>query len=248
MSNRDNQTKFNQYGMIILLIVIIGGMAACRTRPVPGSVTPDVDSSVPEPADTPAPEQSNTPVSYPEPGDTEPFSPTPTIISDTGAEPVVDTPIPQATVPAEATPVATEPSPTSETPTPLEGDEETPSPTATSSPPSGCTPGSTVQHVVGQREWLIQIARCYGTSYEAIRANNRLPNPNLIQPGTLLNIPAIGSTGSIIGPPCVIPYTVQPGDTWESLAQQFGTTVAIMQRANPGNLIAGNQIWVPRSN
>jgi LysM repeat protein len=242
MFDRGIRTKFNHLVLIIMFLLVVGGMSACRTRSVPGSVTPDADAASPVPIET------NTPASYPEPDEPEPLSPTPTVTSDMGSEPVEDTPFPQETVTAEATPVATQPTPLTETQVPSEAEEGTATPIATSIPSTGFTPGSTIQHIVGQREWLLQIARCYGTSYGAIQAANRLPNPDYILPGANLAVPAIGTTGPIIGPPCVIPYTVQPGDTWESLAQQFGTTVTILQRANPGNLIAGNQIWVPRSN
>lgn len=107
------------------------------------------------------------------------------------------------------------------------------------------TSGTTVQHRVSQGEWLMQIARCYGTSYQAILQSNRLPDPNLIRPGTTIVVPNAGSTGPIIGPPCVQRYTVQSGDTWASLAQKFQTTAAILQQANPGNLSAGRIILVP---
>ncbi len=62
----------------------------------------------------------------------------------------------------------------------------------------------------------------------------------------MITVPNIGSDGRIIGPPCVQAYTVQAGDTWQSLAARYGTTAAILQLANPGGLVAGRQIWVPR--
>jgi LysM repeat protein len=75
-----------------------------------------------------------------------------------------------------------------------------------------------------------------------------VPNPNFILPGGVLTIPNVGSNGPIIGPPCVVAYTVVAGDTWESLAARQNTTVGILQRANPGALTVGRSIWVPRTN
>jgi hypothetical protein len=91
----------------------------------------------------------------------------------------------------------------------------------------------------------MQIARCYGASYGAVRQANRLFNPNFIYPGWTISVPGVGSEGAVAGPPCVQLYSVQTGDTWQSLAQHFQTTAAILQRANPGNLAPGRFIYVP---
>lgn len=106
-------------------------------------------------------------------------------------------------------------------------------------------PGSTVIHTVQPGDWLIQIARCYGAHYEAVRNANRLWNPDWLYLYQTVTVPNVGSAGPIIGPPCVLAYTVQAGDTWESLAASFGTTVAILQRANPGPLTVGRGILIP---
>lgn len=122
-------------------------------------------------------------------------------------------------------------------------------PADTTAPPGtspGLIAGTTVEHLVFRGEWLLQIARCYGTSYALVHDANRLPDPDFILPGQSIIVPNIGSVGRIIGPPCVVAYTVQAGDTWESLAARYGTTTAILRRANPGGLSVGSQIWVPR--
>jgi hypothetical protein len=105
--------------------------------------------------------------------------------------------------------------------------------------------GVTVMHPVTRGEWLIQIARCYATPYQNVHNANPLPNPNLIFPGNWITVPAIGSLGPITGPPCVWLYTVRSGDTWEQIAVWFQTTTTILQKANPGPLYVGRQIWVP---
>ncbi len=159
---------------------------------------------------------------------------------------------------AEASPDAPsdEPSPTStgeEAPEATETAEATPeaSPDATTEPTAApttvpVTPGTTIQHTVTEGEWLLQISRCYGTSYAAVlQANRNIANPNRILPGWQVTVPNAGSQGAIIGPPCVLPYVVQPGDTFGALAQRYGTTAAILQLANPGPLLAGETIFVP---
>lgn len=108
--------------------------------------------------------------------------------------------------------------------------------------------GSTGQHTIVRGEWMIQIARCYGITYSTLQATNRVPNPNYILPGGVLTILNMGSNGPIIGPPCVVAYTVVAGDTWDSIAARQDTTVGILQRANPGPLSVGRSIWVPRRN
>jgi LysM repeat protein len=164
--------------------------------------------------------------------------------------------IPTPIVAASATPLVS-PAPTGQ-PAPTSTPESSPvapvdpSPTATVPTGSGgqaspLTPGATVSHTVIRGEWMLQIARCYGIAYEALQSANRVPVPDLIMPGTVLTIPNIGSQGRIIGPPCVIAYTVVAGDTWESLAQRYATTTAILQRANPGALSVGRSIWTPRA-
>lgn len=105
--------------------------------------------------------------------------------------------------------------------------------------------GATIMHPVTRGDWLIQIARCYGTPYQNVHQANPLPNPNLIYPGNWITVPAIGSLGPITGPPCVWLYMVRSGDTWEQIAVWFQTTTGILQRANPGPLTVGRQIWVP---
>ena len=167
---------------------------------------------------------------------------------------------PTVTVTLPTFPTATPtPIPAPATPTPLPSDLAGPTETPPTNPPTGPTvtltpsttggglvPGTTVQHTVNRGEWLLQIARCYGTAYSGILASNVLPNPDLIFPGQVITVPNIGSQGRIIGSPCVQAHVVEAGETWDSMATRFGTTAAILRRANPGELSLGRIIWAPR--
>ena len=120
----------------------------------------------------------------------------------------------------------------------------------TAIPPSNLTPGSTIQHKVIAGEWLWQIARCYGVDpQKLIQANPQLPIPAQISPDMIITVPNIGSAGTVYGPPCVVTYTVLAGDTWASIAQnpKHNASVSILQMVNPGGLVVGSTIKVPRN-
>jgi LysM repeat protein len=225
---------------LLLVVVLVGLLAACRVRPAPGSVTPVANPTSSGELATQEP--------YPPPAGTEIVPQSPTSVPTDEEDEATSTPLSTSPTAPEATQIPS-PTPVPAQPTPVPSPEtDTPTPISTAGDyASSLVPGSTFQHRVERGEWLIQIARCYGVDYGAVLSANRVRMPDRIIPGEILTIPAIGSTGPIIGPPCVIAYTVQPGDTWDSLAQQFGTTSRILRLANPGVLIAGNQIWVPRA-
>ena len=95
------------------------------------------------------------------------------------------------------------------------------------------TPGSNVAHEIQNGEWLRQIARCYGSTVDAIREENSIANPNLIEyPGIVITIPNVGSDGPITGPPCIQTYTVKTGDSSASIAQAYGIRSAELERIN----------------
>ncbi len=150
--------------------------------------------------------------------------------------------------PDESAAVQEEPEESGEEP-PEEEVEDEPAPVE-EPPPSDNTDlpavGATVEHQVQVGDWLMQIARCYGADYAAVRrANPQLANPNWIKPGAVITVPNVGSEGEAHGSPCVAEYTVALGDTWLGLADQFGTTAVILRRINPGPLLAADKIIVP---
>jgi len=115
-----------------------------------------------------------------------------------------------------------------------------------SSSPPGLTRGSTIQHRVSKGEWMIQIARCYGASYTAMRtANPQIGDPDVIDPDITVTVPNIGSNGTIYGPPCVGQHTVQSGDTWNSIAQRYNADPTVLQAANPKGMAVGTVLKIP---
>jgi LysM repeat protein len=88
---------------------------------------------------------------------------------------------------------------------------------------------------------------------ELLRLNPQITNPNLIRTGQRLVVPhrSPGSGGGGTNlPGGTQVYIVQPGDTFKSIARQFGTTAAVLRQLNPAitnpDLIrAGQRIIVP---
>lgn len=264
-------------GALVLMVLTVGLAVSCRQQPPDASATPtplstlaptwtplsgaDLTGTVTAAAPIPAGQTATpTPTPFaPTPGVATPDVATPGgivtpggiatpggIVTPGGATPTpgAGTPGgPTATPPTGATP------PGGATPAPI----ASPPPNATAAPPAATAtpityvPGATVRHTVNRGEWLLQIARCYGAPYAGVHAANALPDPDFILPGQVIIVPNVGTIGRVIGPPCVQAYFVQAGDTWESLATRFGTTTAILQRANPGALTLGRAIWAPRN-
>jgi uncharacterized repeat protein (TIGR01451 family) len=113
--------------------------------------------------------------------------------------------------------------------------------------PSTLPRGTTIQHKVVKDEWLIQIGRCYGADFTALRnANPGIIDPDFILPDTIVTVPNIGSNGKIYGPPCVGYHTVVSGDTWNSIAQKYNADVLVLQEANKDvALTPGVKLKVP---
>ena len=107
-------------------------------------------------------------------------------------------------------------------------------------------PGSTIQHQVAVGEWLIQIARCYGATFDEVRnANPQIADPDFILPSMSITVPRIGSRSKIYGPPCVTFYNVQNGDTWASIALKYNALEDVLRRVNPGGLVVGKPAKIP---
>lgn len=86
-------------------------------------------------------------------------------------------------------------------------------------------------YVIQPGDTLFLIARRFRVTVEDILASNpQIIDPDLIFPGQIIGIPLPGPP-----PPPVsgITYIVQPGDTFFSIAQQFGVSLAALIAANP---------------
>jgi LysM repeat protein len=127
-------------------------------------------------------------------------------------------------------PTAVVPTVVPENPTPI------PAPTVgpTGGQPEAAPAGVTTQHTVQEREWLHQIARCYGASASEIVTANSLPHPGWIMAGEVWNIPNVGSLSAPIGPPCLIRYTVKSGDTLFSISRAYSVPIEELVFANYG--------------
>jgi LysM repeat protein len=112
--------------------------------------------------------------------------------------------------------------------------------------PANLPAGSNHQHKVVKGEWLWQIARCYGSDpVKTVQANPQLPNPAMITPNIFVTVPNIGSVGKIYGPDCVLLYTVQAGDTWNSIALKYNADPLVLQIANSYSMPVGTEIKIP---
>ena len=121
---------------------------------------------------------------------------------------------------------------------------ETPAPSLT------LVPGMTVQHEVLEGEWLSQIVRCYGANLSAVlQANPEITDPEApLSPPLTLTIPDIGSYERVHGPPCLAYYTVEAGDSWESIASRYFVDVLVLKDTNRDvTLTSGARLRIPLS-
>ena len=134
------------------------------------------------------------------------------------------TPTPTFTPLASATP--------SDTPTP----EFSPTPTATAGPSPTPAP---ITYTVALGDTLYDIAVTYNVSLCDLLAANAITNPSLVGVGQVLTIPLGGFEPSTptplpagLGPGAIIKYTVQCGDSLQSIAAEFNSTVDDIVRRN----------------
>jgi LysM repeat protein len=167
-------------------------------------------------------------------------APTATPTPGTGSE----RPTTAATSPAETaqagTPAASpeaEASITAEPPT--EGTPTGAAPQSTPAPtqPPARVPAEGVEHVVAWGETVEIIASRYGVSADDIVAANNLTNPDLIRAGDVLIIPGVAAPSQEPGV-----HIVRQGETLQSIAAMYGTTVDALARAN--GIVNANYIWV----
>jgi FOG: LysM repeat len=104
-------------------------------------------------------------------------------------------------------------------------------------------PAYYVRHRVRRSQSLASIAQHYGTSVRAIQALNGIAKPRLIRIEQVLKIPSksVTTPQSGAGESATISHRVQSGQSVETIARQYGTTVRAIQLANSlGNV---EKIW-----
>ncbi len=102
-----------------------------------------------------------------------------------------------------------------------------------------------VTHEVAPGETIAEIAARYGVSANQLIDEHGLNPDQFPDPGTRLTILAVDPPL----PKLRLAYTIEPGDTWSTLAERFDVGIEHLQRANPdirGKPIPGTtiQMWV----
>lgn len=109
--------------------------------------------------------------------------------------------------------------------------------------------GFCVPYVVRENDTFEAIAARFDIPPSRLEAANpELNDPERLFAGQVINLP-LGEPSLPESLRLYIPYIVQPGDTWQAIADRFGVREAALQQANPfvdpGMLIAGLWLFIP---
>ncbi len=154
-----------------------------------------------------------------------------------------------------------EPTPTAtEEPTVVVTEEPTPEPTVevvvtpVQTPevqPSPVVSGGETSYTVRPGDTLFSIARRYGLTFEEVAAFNGITNPNLIQPGQVIRIPAGGTSIPTPQPGGERTHVVQPGENLFRIALRYNMSYLYLASyngiANPHAIYVGQVIRIPPS-
>ena len=120
----------------------------------------------------------------------------------------------------------------------------TPTPVPTPTPTPAPTPAT---HVVRPGETLTRISQLYGVPVSVIVDLNDISDPNNVDAGLRLRLPAgteIPETTDAPGP-----YIVQQGDTLSQIAVAYGVSIDDLMAANglsdPDSIFAGQELRIP---
>jgi LysM repeat protein/predicted nucleic acid-binding Zn ribbon protein len=133
---------------------------------------------------------------------------------------------------------------------------QTPPPTPTSAPSETPTPSGPISYVVEEGDTLFSIAEQFGVSIDALIFANTILDPNnigvgtqLIIPDPLAELPTATALPETLVPGTRIEYVVKTGDTLQSIATQFNSTVEAITDANDIDatdvLFVGLRLLVP---
>ena len=133
---------------------------------------------------------------------------------------------------------------------------QTPPPSPTSAPSETPTPSGPITYVVEEGDTLFSIAEQFGVSIDALIFANTILDPNnigvgtqLIIPDPLAELPTATALPLTLVPGSRIEYVVKTGDTLQSIATQFNSTVEAIADANDLDptevLFVGLKLLVP---
>ncbi len=127
------------------------------------------------------------------------------------------------------------PEPTNTQPPPT----DTPRPSSTPEPSLTPTPSGPINYIVEEGDTLFSIAEQFGVTMDALIAANELEDPNNIGVGTQLTIPGPDDLlptetplPESLAPGTMIEYVVRTGDTLQTIAEAFNSTVEDIAEVN----------------
>lgn len=116
---------------------------------------------------------------------------------------------------------------------------------------SGAESSLTTTYTVRPGDTLASIAGDHGTVVADLVGRNVLVDPGQIRPGQVLLVPTEAGLALQAGRAVTLSYTVNPGDTLNTIARRFGTSAASLAGTNgmsdPNLIYVGQVIAVPLS-
>lgn len=113
----------------------------------------------------------------------------------------------------------------------------------------GGTTGLPTTHTVQPGEWVYQIGRTYGVTAAEIIAANPGINPDFIEPGQVLNIPAPGTTSGSGSDTTGRTHVVQVGENLFRISLGYGKSYVEVANANgiasPYTVYPGQVLVIP---
>ena len=114
---------------------------------------------------------------------------------------------------------------------------------------AGSASAGPLRHAVVAGDTLSGIARVYAVTVDALAQLNSIPNPNLIFPGQIIDIPGLSGDDDSAETTGETVYEVQPGDTLTAISLRLNVSIAALQSANgltdANFIVAGQRLVIP---